>query len=235
MAGGAFRRMRKGAEEAMKSPVAQTVPAALLAGHLRRSFARTEWEYDGRDALIAETRQGAVILTAWHGRLLGLPRFWDTCWGRLTTLTSTQYPGRLAGQAFRRFGMPTIPMHDRKGSRGASLPLAREMRAGMSIGIAVDGPAGPARMAKTIPLDWSRLTGAPIWCIGFSMTRFRQLDSWDRLLVPRAGGRGVCLYRRFGTMEKGMAQETERQRLERLLNEVSDAADVRVGHPAPLP
>ncbi|MEE4117420.1 MAG: DUF374 domain-containing protein [Paracoccaceae bacterium] len=233
----AVTAMRKKVAGAVASPAGQALPAALIAAHLRRAFGRTDWLLEGRDALADEARAGPVVLALWHGRLMCAARFWDTGWGPLTTLTSQQYPGRLAGQALRRFGLATRAMHDRRPNRGESLALAREMRGGMSIGVAVDGPLGPARKAKTVSLDWARLTGAPIWLVGFSATRFWQMDSWDRLVVPRAGGRACLLYRRFGTVDKRATAEVleaERARLEAELDAVTGAADRRMGHAGPI-
>jgi hypothetical protein len=237
MAAGRVKAVRRRIERTLASPAGQAVPAAFVAAHLRRAFGRTAWDIEGREGLAEEAWRGPVILALWHGRLMCAARFWDTGWGPLTTLTSQQYPGRLAGQALRRFGLATRAMHDRRPNRGESLALAREMRAGMSIGVAVDGPLGPRRRAKTVPLDWARLTGAPIWLAGFSATRFWQLDSWDRLIVPRAGGRACLIYRRWGTVPKRTGTpeiETLRARLEADLDAVTDAADARLGHPAPL-
>lgn len=230
-----LRRLRKRVETAMARPAAQAVPALVVARYLSRVFARSEWIVEGRGALAQEASRGPVILAVWHGRLLCAARFWDRSWGDLTTLTSQQYPGRLAGQAFRHFGLPTVAMHDRQSNRGESLALARAIRAGMSIGIAVDGPLGPARVAKTVPLDWSRLTGAPIWCVGFSASAMRQLNSWDNLMVPRAGGQACLLYRRWGVAEKTADAETARAALEEMLSAVTRAADLKVGHASELP
>ena len=232
-----MKALRKRAEAALASPAGQALPAALLAGHLRWAFGRTDWLVEGRDALGEEAQAGPVILALWHGRLMCAARFWDTAWGPLTTLTSQQYPGRLAGQTLRRFGLATQAMHDRKPNPRESLRLAREIRAGMSVGVAVDGPLGPARVAKTVPLDWARLTGAPVWIVGFSATRFWQMDSWDKLIVPRGGGGACLLYRRFGTVPKridAQAMEAERERLGAELDRVTLEADRRMGHPASL-
>ncbi len=233
MAARPLKSARRRVERALASPAGQAVPAALLAAHLRRAFGRTHWHIEGRTALAEEARAGPVILALWHGRLMSAARFWDAEWGPLTTLTSQAYPGRLAGQALRRFGLETRAMHERRPNRAESLALARAMRGGMSIGVAVDGPLGPARRAKTVPLDWARLTGAPIWLVGFSATRFWQMDSWDRLLVPRAGGEACLLYRRFGTVDKRAgteAIEARRAALGAGLDAVTEDADRRMGH-----
>ncbi len=228
-------RLRRRAERWLATPAAQALPAALLAAHLRQATRRTAWQDEGRAELAHEVRQGqGVILVAWHARLACTARVWDTGWGPLTTLTSQQYPGRLAGQVQRRFGLDTCAMHDRRPNLPLTRALLRGMRAGRSLAIAADGPLGPARVAKSVPLDWARLTGAPIWLVGYSLTRFRQLDSWDRLILPRAGGEGVLLYRRWGTIARDTspeAMEAARARLGADLDAVTEEADRRLGHP----
>ena len=231
-------RLRKRAERWLGSPGAQALPAALLAARIRRATERTAWEEDGRADLAEEVRQGrGVLLVAWHGRLACIARVWDTGWGPLTTLTSQQYPGRLSGQVSRRFGLDTCAMHDRRPNLPLTRALAREVRAGRSLAIAADGPLGPARVAKPAVLDWARLTGAPIWLVGYSLTRFRQIDSWDRLILPRPGGRGCLIWRRWGTLARttpAEALEAARHRLGADLDAVTDEADRRLGHAGPI-
>jgi len=229
-----LRQLRKRAEAWLASPAGQAVPAALFAAYLRRGYAGTAWEMEGRDAFAVDAAAGPVIVAIWHGRLMSGGVLWDRAWGRLTTLSSHQYPGRLAGQTMRHFGLDTRAMHDRRSNRAESLALARAIRGGMSVGIAADGPLGPARVAKTVPLDWARLTGAPVWCLGFSLTRYRQLDSWDRMILPRPGGRGCLVYRRFGTVARGADIAAARDRLQEALDAVTLAADRRLGHPGPI-
>jgi lysophospholipid acyltransferase (LPLAT)-like uncharacterized protein len=232
------KRLRKRAEGWLGSPGAQALPAALLAGHLRRAVARTAWHEEGRAALAEEVRQGrGVILVAWHGRLACTVRLAEAVPGPITTLTSQQYPGRLAGQVTRRFGLETCAMHDRRPNLPLTRALAREVRGGRSLAIAADGPLGPARVPKTAALDWARLTGAPIWLLGFSLDRFRQLDTWDRLILPRGGGRGCLIYRRWGTLARSApaeALEAARGRLGADLDAVTEEADRRLGHDGPI-
>ncbi|MEL6207528.1 MAG: hypothetical protein AAFR47_19775 [Pseudomonadota bacterium] len=222
-------------ETAASSPAGLAVPAMLLRAYLRHVFARTTWEHVGRDALGRVVAGGQpVILAMWHARLLSGAVFWDRAWGRSVSLTSTAFPGRLGGYAMVPFGIDTQPLRDRNPSRADLVTLTREVRAGTSLVIQADGPLGPAREAKRVPLDWARLTGVPIWLLGFSMERYRLLDTWDRMLVPKAGGRGCLIYRPWAHEVPKRADEAKmlalRAQLTADLDAVSEEADRRMGH-----
>lgn len=213
--------------------------ADLITWYLRRLYARTSWEVHGAEELIAEVRGGQpVIMALWHGRLAMAPKGWDPAWGPICIVTSAARPGRMVGRVMQRFGMDTLPMRDRKSNTATSLQVARMAREGKSMGFAVDGPEGPARVAKSVPVDWARLTGCPIWLFTFSVDRYRLMGSWDRLALPRKGGRGVILYRRWeGEVPKRLDDDTRellRGRLQADLDALTREADRLAGHSAPI-
>ena len=93
------------------------------------------------------------------------------------------------------FGNEALAMRDRKSNTATSLQVARKMRDGTSLAFAVDGPEGPAHKAKSVPIDWARLTGCPIWLYGYSVERYWTANTWDKIVVPKPGGRGCMIYR----------------------------------------
>lgn len=230
-----IKRLRKRLEAVADSAAVTGAVTSLVTRQIGRRHARTRWEYDGRDELAAQVASGQpVIMALWHGRLAMSPLGWDLGWGPFCVVTSSARPGRLVGMVMERFGLSTLPMHDRKSNTGTSLQVARMMRDGVNIGFAVDGPMGPARIAKSVPIDWARLTGAPIWLYSNSVEQYRTVGSWDRLVVPKSGGRGVMMYRRFeAEIPKRIDAETRealRLKLEADLNALSLEADRRMGH-----
>ena len=48
-----------------------------------------------------------------------------------------------------------------------------------------DGPKGPRLVAKPGPLLVARSTQRPIYCFHFAPRRAWQLNTWDRLLIPK--------------------------------------------------
>ena len=91
-------------------------------------------------------------------------------------------------------------------SRGGSAALRGLMRfrgAGTTVAVLVDGPRGPARVAKTGIISLARLTHTPIQPVAFSARPAIRLGSWDQSLLPLPFARVVCA---FG---KPLAPETD--------------------------
>ncbi|MCB1184883.1 DUF374 domain-containing protein [bacterium] len=66
----------------------------------------------------------------------------------------------------------------------AFVALRRELEAGRSIGVAVDGPKGPFGVIHDGGLQLARLTGAPLAPLRMAAARARVLATWDRTVVP---------------------------------------------------
>lgn len=62
--------------------------------------------------------------------------------------------------------------------------LRRELEAGHSVGLAVDGPEGPFGSIREGVLHLARMTGAPVVPLVARADRPVVLDTWDRTVVP---------------------------------------------------
>ncbi|MCB1340864.1 MAG: DUF374 domain-containing protein [Pseudooceanicola sp.] len=206
----------------------------LIAGYLRFAFATSRWERTGFEAMEAELAKGEpVIFCVWHQRLILSPWMFDTRLGKFCSLTSSARAGRLVGQVLGRFGFDTVPMSSHKRHVALSREVLRRIGDGYTIGIAVDGPRGPARVASTVPLVWARSTGKRIFVLSWSARRRIRAWSWDRFLLPLPFSRGVMMCRAFsGEVPRGLdVDQTEelRLRLQRALDDVTDASDMAAG------
>ena len=81
-----------------------------------------------------------------------------------------------------------------RGGSAALLGLVRQLGAGITAAVLVDGPRGPARVAKTGIVSLARMTQTPIQPIAFSARPAIRLGSWDRSLLPLPFARVVCAY-----------------------------------------
>lgn len=82
-------------------------------------------------------------------------------------------------------------------SRGGSTTLRQLLRfvaEGTTAAVLVDGPRGPARVAKTGIVSLARLSERPIQPVAFSARPAIRLSSWDQSLVPLPFARIVCAY-----------------------------------------
>ncbi|WP_116085961.1 lysophospholipid acyltransferase family protein [Tropicimonas sp. IMCC34011] len=229
--------IRRKAEALADSRAVLGSAEALIARRLRRAHARTDWTLEGWDALHEAATAGPVIFAVWHGRLAMTPWMWDRSWGPIWSVTSHQRPGRIVGGVLGRFGWDTVRMHDTRRNDRGTLTLARAARAGASFGIACDGPVGPARRMSSVAVDWARVTGAPIFMWSYSVERYSTLPSWDRLIVPKPGGAGRMVWKRWGEIGRRTdpaEMEVLRARLEADLDELTDGTDRAMGHAGPI-
>jgi len=68
--------------------------------------------------------------------------------------------------------------------RRALVLLRRELDAGHSVGLAVDGPEGPFGSIREGILHLARMTGAPVVPLIARTSHPLVLDTWDRTVVP---------------------------------------------------
>lgn len=169
-----------------------------FAGYLRMAHATTHWDVTGKDELDAALAQhGSVILVLWHQRIAYSPFMFPSKERPILSITSNARAGRLAGQIQAAFGFQTVAFSSKRANLSASRQVIKLIRDGASIGVAADGPRGPARELKTVPLEWARATGKPIVLVTFSVKRFWTWGTWDALMFPWPFNRGRMAYQRW--------------------------------------
>lgn len=196
--------------------------SGLLATHLKFCLATTRWQTRGTDDLAEALKTGPVLLVLWHSRTMVAPIHWPHELANFTTLHDTSPVARLAGATQKWFGVTPIPMAAKAINTGGSRQILRNFKAGNSVGMAADGPRGPARKMKDAPLEWARITGAPVFFYAFSMRRHKQLSSWDRMMFPLPFTRGAYVYRRW---QKDVPRRIEKSQRAGLRREMAAALD----------
>ncbi|MBT3143242.1 hypothetical protein DS909_07015 [Phaeobacter gallaeciensis] len=220
------------------SPRFNNMVERLLAGYIRFAYRTSTWETQGFEAMDDVLRTNEpVIVALWHQRLIMAPYLFNLELGQITSLTSTGRAGRLAGQIYTRFGMNTIAMNSRDRHVTMSRKILGKIRDGFSVGIATDGPRGPARVASLVPLIWARASGKRVFVVAFSANRVLELPTWDRQWLPTPWSKGtlVCYEWTETVPRKATDEETETLRLslEHALDDVTDKADTLAGRALP--
>lgn len=216
------------------SPRVNRAVEGLLSGWVRFAHATSRWEREGFEAMEDVLRAGEpVIFCVWHQRLVMAPYMFDQSLGRFCSLTTSARAGRLVGQVLGRFGFDTVPMSSHKRHVALSREVLRRIGEGYTIGIAVDGPRGPARQASTVPLVWARSSGKRIFVLSWSARRVLCFPSWDRFMMPLPFSRGVLICRAWDVEVPRKADEAEtealRLNLQAALDDVTDASDSASG------
>jgi lysophospholipid acyltransferase (LPLAT)-like uncharacterized protein len=212
------------------SPRLNRAVEGLFAAYVRFAFRSSRWTRSGFEEMDACVARGEpVIFVLWHQRLIMAPYLFDTSLGRICALTSAARAGRLAGQILVRLGFETIPMSSHKRHVALSREVLRRTREGCSIGIAADGPRGPARVSSTVPIVWARMTGCRVFTVAFAERRVMKLPTWDQQMLPLPFSRGVLMCQEWTgeVPKKPTEEEAEALRLDlqNALDEVTCQAD----------
>jgi lysophospholipid acyltransferase (LPLAT)-like uncharacterized protein len=146
------------------------------------------------DRLSQARELGRPILYAfWHGRQLAL--FKANPEAVLTVMTSLSRDGEMQASICRRFGLRVVRGSSSRRGFSGLMALGRRLKEGISVGMAVDGPRGPAFEAKSGIVVLARRSGSPIVPITASFGRSVQLrKAWDRFLIPLPFSRATVAY-----------------------------------------
>lgn len=154
----------------------------LLSGALRLVSATWKLRLIDAELLFATWTQRPVILAFWHNRVLPLPLV--ARGQRVCILNSQSRDGEIATRALARWNIHSVRGSATRGGEKGFLALVRAQRRGYHLAVVPDGPRGPRYVVKPGVIHLARFTGAPIFPVTASASRFHQLRSWDRLLVP---------------------------------------------------
>jgi lysophospholipid acyltransferase (LPLAT)-like uncharacterized protein len=109
-------------------------------------------------------------------------------------MVSRAPPLRPVARYTRWMGMSVARGASGGGGREALTVLAKALRDGASVSIAVDGPAGPAYKVKRGCIDLAQETGAPIVPIAYECARGLETWRWDHASFPTPLDRVVVRY-----------------------------------------
>ena len=166
---------------------------ALALDLLMRLLAAT-WRIDSADGgleRLEAVRTGGrpVVLAFWHDRLFGLSHLIRARLVRrghpIAVLISLSKDGELGTRFGRRLGGTVARGSASRGGSAGLRRLRREIAAGATAVMVLDGPRGPRHEAKPGAAMLARLSGAPLVPLTFAADRAWHLGSWDRLAVPK--------------------------------------------------
>jgi lysophospholipid acyltransferase (LPLAT)-like uncharacterized protein len=218
----------------MTAVVARLLPAVAAAA-MSALGTTLSMRASGVDALrpLWQARR-PLIYAVWHGRILIVP--WLNARlrrhegaRRVRVLASHSRDGELMAEFARRFGLDVVRGSSSRGGPEALRELARALRAGEDVAIVPDGPRGPARRLQAGIVALAATTGAPIVPVGVAARPARRLGSWDRFMVPAPFARCAVVFGDALEVKRHEAREEARVRVERALEEATEAADALVG------
>lgn len=127
---------------------------------------------------------GQIIFAGLHEGMMMLPyHFRDRARG--VVMVSRSRDGDIIADTVEHFGMRAVRGSSGRGGRDALDAMVSALNAGgVSAGVIVDGPRGPALEAKAGAVLLARATGLPVVPGTWWARPIFRVRSWDRTIVP---------------------------------------------------
>lgn len=177
-------------------------------------------------------RDERVILTFWHGRVLGMAIAARITAARACILVSRHRDGEMAARVLRLWGVETVRGSTTRGAVAGFRRLVTAHRRGFDLAVVPDGPRGPCCNAQKGVAYLARATGAPIVPVSYAADRAWRLRSWDRMVVPKPFARVTIVAGAAFAVPADADEvriEAARARVEAELNALTVEAERQVG------
>ena len=129
-----------------------------------------------------------VMLCVWHGRLL-FPSWYARFHTKLHIISSRHPDSEILAHILKSWGYELI----RGSTQKEGMRVIREMttifKKGGIIAVTNDGPKGPAKIAKSGSFGLALKHNVNIITVTGSATKFWELKSWDKSLLPKPFGK----------------------------------------------
>jgi len=146
------------------------------------------WRIAGAEVVHDLHRRGQpYILAFFHDQLLMMTYAYPGAgYGRrIAALASRHRDGRYIATTLERFGHVTVAGSTGRGGVAGLREMVRQLRAGLDLGFAVDGPRGPRHRVQAGVVEAARLGGAPIVPVAFAASK-------KKLCAPGIASRSRC-------------------------------------------
>ncbi len=141
------------------------------------------WEVRGGEHLDSILSSGhRTIFTFWHTCIFSATWFWRK--RGIVVMSSQSRDAEYTSRFIRRFGYGATRGSSTRGGRQALREMSECLMSGIDVAFTIDGPRGPAYVAKPGAITLARHTGQAILPFHIVARRRVELSSWDRLQIP---------------------------------------------------
>jgi hypothetical protein len=232
--------LKKLIRNVLRSSWFQRVVGFLTAEFLRLVWLTNRFSFDPPDVYEIVEPQMPAIFAFWHGQHFLTPFIKTKDIHRAKVLISRHRDGEFNAIAAERLGIGTIrgsgdhgSAFHRKGGVGAFKEMVRALEQGYNVALTADVPKR-SRIAGLGIIMLARESGRPIMPFAMVTSRYWRLKNWDRTTINLPFGRGALVGGEVIMVPPDAgaeAMEGLRARLEATLNDATDRAYARLGHP----
>ena len=129
-----------------------------------------------------------VMVCVWHGRLVFPSWYLRLKATNVHAIASRHNDAEIMARILRRWGYGLIRGSTSKGGKAVVQEMAEVFKNAGIIAVTNDGPKGPPRIAKAGSTGVAIKYNVQIITITGSATKYWQMNSWDRLMLPKPFG-----------------------------------------------
>jgi lysophospholipid acyltransferase (LPLAT)-like uncharacterized protein len=199
----------------------------LVNWFIRLACCTVRFAYVAEEGATPEMVARPAVYSFWHSCLIPAAYYYRE--QRIRVMQSESFDGELMVRVLALLGFRTVRGSSSRGAIKALLGMRRVLNAGEATALTIDGPKGPAFVAKPGPVMLGRMSGAPLAAFHIALENPWVLNSWDRMMIPKPFSRAlVCMSRVIrvpedaddATMERLHAElQQTLQRVQRLTEE----------------
>ena len=171
-----------------------------------------------------------LVYVFWHGRHFLLLYYMGN--RGVSVMVSPSRDGLLISDVLRKSGFGIVQGSSDKSPVRALVTAIKQMKSGINIGFAVDGPKGPFQKVKPGALYLAKKMNAYIIPLTFSSKPCFMIKSWDRYMIPAPFSRAVLIFGEPCRMSADSDEATiqkECMNIENTLNSMTLRADRYMG------
>ena len=171
-----------------------------------------------------------VMVCVWHGRLVFPSWYLRLKTTNLHAIAGHHADAEIMARILQRWGYGLIRGSTRKGGKTVVKKMAEVFKNAGIIAVTNDGPKGPPRIAKAGSTGVALKYNVQIITITGSATKYWQIKSWDRSMLPKPFGTiQLIVSPPLIISEKPKTAEKEVQILSEFMNQYQDEADRLTG------
>ena len=187
---------------------------------------------NGEEHLLSLINSGKPIMVCvWHGRLLFPSWYIRLKTTNLHAIASRHTDAEIMARILKKWGYRLIRGSTHKGGKAVVQKMAEVFKSkGGIVAVTNDSPKGPPRIAKAGSTSLALKYNVQIITITGSATKYWQIKSWDRFMLPKPFGKiQLIISPPLDITEKSKTPEEEVQLLSDFMNQYQDEADKLTG------
>jgi lysophospholipid acyltransferase (LPLAT)-like uncharacterized protein len=127
------------------------------------------------------------VVVCWHGELLCSPQAYRKYHPhqKASGIISRHFDGEIIARILGFFSIRPLRGSSSKGAKQVLLEAFRALKEGDDLLVTPDGPRGPRHHISDGAIALARKAGLPIMAVNYIPSRYWQVDSWDKFVIPK--------------------------------------------------